>query len=136
MSDHAPAPASLELDALLDPTSLAAVAEELRSEIAHCRSRNLKEEGIEMFLVLEDLGGSAPPRSGSSVDSALLATLARLALRAQQSSPDADIGPAEIAAAFEVLARRYFLLTPERVKAAEAGRPTSAEAAESADGAR
>lgn len=107
---------ALELANLFDSQSLHELTGELRDEITRCRERNYNEEGIEMFLVLEDLEAGPAPRSGSPLDNALLAITARLAMWAQEEAGAAadDPGPAEIAAAFEVLARRCFSIGSDR----------------------
>lgn len=92
---------------LLSPEAREALSAEVKRVAARCRSRDYNEEGIPMYLILEDVGGEPAPTMGSALHNLLLASAAESAMEALEFS---EIGPREIATVFEVLASQLFTL--------------------------
>ncbi len=93
---------------LLSPEAREALSAEVKRIAARCRSRDYNEEGIPMYLILEEVGEpERSPAIGSALHNALLASAAELAMEALEFS---EIGPREIATVFEVLASQLFTM--------------------------
>lgn len=81
---------------------------EIKRLAAGCRARDYNEEGIPMYLVLEDVAEPEhSPQIGSALHNALLAAAAEMVLEALEFG---EVGPEEIATVFEVLGSQLFTM--------------------------
>lgn len=90
-----------------EPSSLDALGKRLLEDLARLKQRVYSEEGIEMFLVCEDLTRIAPPGIAPDALSVALATdLRQHAEALARVRPGAT--PSDVANIVEVLAERDF----------------------------
>ena len=91
-----------------DPAAREALSREVKRIANQCRTRDYNEEGIPMYLILEDVTSpESSPTVGSVLHNTLLASAAELTLAALDYE---EIGPEEIATVFEVLASQLFTM--------------------------
>jgi hypothetical protein len=94
-----------------DPSFLGSDFERL---LEYCESKNYNEEGIPMYLVLEDVSGQAlgtgappvVPRSGDSFFNLMLVTALEIFRQHKQGST-VELQPQDIGRMLEVLAEHY-----------------------------
>jgi hypothetical protein len=102
------------LRGLLTEQDYATLATALAQHTKFCRSKNYKEEGIPMYLVLEDVsnqqesGSKTPtPHSGDQMFHGMLVAASEL-IRQQLQQRQENLRSEDISILLEVLAERYF----------------------------
>ncbi len=100
---------------LLDDEAMKRLKEQFEAHAERCRNKNYNEEGIPMFLVLEDVGGDAcgaariGVTSGDPMYNLMLAATLEV-FSSCLAGQDRALEPKEISIMLEVLADQYFAL--------------------------
>lgn len=97
-----------------DEVAKSGFAQKFAEQLAHCRNKNYNEEGIPMFLVLEDLS-RAPDDSAAHVSSGdplynLFLAAALELFREQLTQQQGELRSEDISHMLEVLAEHYFIV--------------------------
>lgn len=100
---------------LLDSEAMKRLKEQFERRAERCRNKNYNEEGIPMFLVLEDVGCDASGAartgviSGDPMYNLMLAAMLEV-FSSHLANQDRALEPKEISIMLEVLADQYFAL--------------------------